>query len=107
MIFRAGNSSSSHAHNLKNDFLILDEGDTFSIKGSFGALEKTFSINFSKANTKFYLSLHYNADNVIGLLMENKYLNLKRTMKMLIFQLNFVSEANLIDLVTLSLEKYL
>ena len=44
---------------------------------------------------------------VIGLLMENKYLNLKPTIKMLIFQLNFVSEAYLIDLVTLSLEKYL
>ena len=63
MIFEAGHSSSSHAHNLKNDFLILDEGDTFSIKESFGAPEKKFSINFSKANTKFCLSLHYNADN--------------------------------------------
>ena len=25
--------------------------------------EKTVSINVTKANTKFYLSLHYNADN--------------------------------------------
>ena len=25
--------------------------------------KKRFSINFTKANTKFYLSLHYNADN--------------------------------------------
>ena len=44
-------------------FLILNEGDTFGINGSFGAPEKKFSINFSDANTKFSLSLHYNADN--------------------------------------------
>ena len=48
---------------MKNNFLILAEGDTFGINASFGAPEKTFSINFSKANTKFCLSLHYNADN--------------------------------------------
>ena len=33
------------------------------INGSFGSPEKRFSINFSKANTKFCLILHYNADN--------------------------------------------
>ena len=31
--------------------------------GSFGSPEKMFSINFSKGNTKFCLSLHYNAYN--------------------------------------------
>ena len=44
-------------------FLILNEGDTFGINGSFGVPEKKFSINFSDANTKFCLSLHYNANN--------------------------------------------
>ena len=43
-------TSSSHADNLEYNFLILGEGDTF-------------SIHFTKANTKFCLSLHYNADN--------------------------------------------
>ena len=42
---------------------------------------------------------------VICLLMENKYLNLKLTIKMLFFQLNFVSEVYLMDLVLVSLEK--
>ena len=42
---------------------MLDEGVTFGIKGRFGRPEKSFSVNFSKANTKFGLSLHYNADN--------------------------------------------
>ena len=50
IIFGADNSSSSHA-------------DNFGINGSFGAPEKKFSNNFAKANTKFCLSLHYNADN--------------------------------------------
>ena len=45
--------------------------------------------------------------NVICLLMENKSLNLKLTIKMLTFQLNFLSEIYLMDLVLLSLEHYL
>ena len=40
------------------DFLLLGEGPTFGVNGSFDSGEKTFSINFSKANTKFCLSLH-------------------------------------------------
>ena len=63
MIFGADNSSSSHAVNLKNNFLILGEGDTNGVNLSFGGPGKKFSINFSKANTKFCLSLHCNADN--------------------------------------------
>ena len=48
--------------------------------------KKKFSINFTKANTKFSLSLHYNADynynlhyNAYFLLIEKKSLNLKFT----------------------------
>ena len=57
------NSSSSHTNNLKNNFLILGEGDTFGMNGGFGAPQKKFTINFSKPNTKFCLSLCYKADN--------------------------------------------
>ena len=32
-------------------------------RNPIGSPEKTFSFNFIKANTKFCLSLHYNADN--------------------------------------------
>ena len=63
VIFGADNSSSSHFDNLKNNFLELDEDDTFGTNENFGAAGKKFSINISKANTKFYLSLHHNADN--------------------------------------------
>ena len=61
--FGVYNSSSSHADNRKNNFLVLCEGSPFGINGSFGSAEKKFSINFCKTNKKFYLSLHYNADN--------------------------------------------
>ena len=105
--FGVDNSSSSHADNCNNNFLVLSEGPTLGIEGSFGSAEKKFSINFSKTNTKSGLSLHYNADNVICLLMEKKSLRLKPTIKMLTFQLNFFLETYLMDLVLLSLEKYL
>ena len=36
---------------------------TYGINGSFNSPKKKFSINFTKANTKFCLSLRYNADN--------------------------------------------
>ena len=44
-------------------FLVLGEGPTFGINASFGSAKKTFSINFSRENTKFCSSSHYNADN--------------------------------------------
>ena len=62
IIFGADNSLLSHADNCKNNFLILGEGPTY-INRSFGLPEKNFSINFTKASTKFCLSLHYNVDN--------------------------------------------
>ena len=42
---------------------MLGEGPTFGINESFVSAEKKSNINFSKANTKFYFSLDYNADN--------------------------------------------
>ena len=68
-------------------------------------LEALFNINFIKANTKFCLSLYYNADN--SLLMKNKSLNLKLGIKMLTFQLSFALEFYLMDSVLASLEIYL
>ena len=59
MIFGTDNSSSSHADNCKNNFLVLGDGPAYGINESFGAPKKKFSINFSKVNTNFCLSLHY------------------------------------------------
>ena len=63
IIFCVDNSSPSHADNRKNNFLVVAEGPTFVINGRFGSPGKEFSANFSKANRKYCLSLHYNADN--------------------------------------------
>ena len=44
--------------------MLIGEGPNFGINGSFGSVEKKFSISFSKVNKKIYLSLQcYNADN--------------------------------------------
>ena len=61
--FGVDNSSSFHFDNRKKKILVLGESSTFELNGSFGSPEKKFSINFTKANTKFCLSLHYNPDN--------------------------------------------
>ena len=80
VIFGVDKSSSSHTDNRKINFLLLGEGLTYDINGSFGSPDKRFSINFA---------------------------SVKPIIKMFTFQLNFVLEANLTDLVLLSLGKYL
>ena len=63
IIFGVDNSSLSHSDNCKNNSLILGKDPTFRSNGRFSSPEKKFSIDFTKANTEFCLSLHYNADN--------------------------------------------
>ena len=46
----------------KKDILILGIGPTQRLEHTLGA-EKLYSINFTKKNTKFCLSLHYNVVN--------------------------------------------
>ena len=50
MNFGVDNSSLFHIDNCKKNFLVLGEGPTFGINGTFGSSEKKFNINFSKAN---------------------------------------------------------
>ena len=56
--FRVDNSSSSHTDNRKIIFLVLSEGTTYDIDGSFGTPDKKFSINFSQTRVKSCLSFH-------------------------------------------------
>ena len=62
VIFCVDNSWSSHIDYPKNNFLVLGEWPTEGINGSVGTPEKKVGINFSKAITKFCLSLHCNGD---------------------------------------------
>ena len=55
-------SSSSHIDNKKKDILILGKGFTQGLEHTLAA-EKLYLINFTKENTKFCLSLHYNGVN--------------------------------------------
>ena len=57
-MFGVGNSSLSHTDNRKNNFELLGEGPTDDINRRVSAVEQKFVINFSKAKTKFSLSLH-------------------------------------------------
>ena len=52
-------SSSSRIDNKEKYILILGKGSTQGLEHTFPA-EKLYSINFTKKNTKFCLSLHYN-----------------------------------------------
>ena len=70
--------------------------EIFGINGSICVPEQNSSINFSKPNLKFGLSLHYNADNSYLFVDGRKSLSL-----------NFVSEVYLKDSAILSLERYL
>ena len=54
--------SPPHIDNKKQDILILGNGWTQGLEHTLTA-EKLYSINFTKENTKFCLSLHYNGAN--------------------------------------------
>ena len=55
-------SSSAKIDNRKKDILILGRGPAQGLENMRSA-EKRYSINFTKKNTKFCLSLHYNGAN--------------------------------------------
>ena len=63
-------SSSPHFDNKRKD--IFGKGSTQGLGDRSLTAEKLYSINFTKENTKFCLSLHYNGTKVICLLMVQK-----------------------------------
>ena len=56
-------SSSTKTDNKGKDTLILGKGPTQELGEHSLSAEKMYSINFTKVNTKFCLSLHYNGAN--------------------------------------------
>ena len=56
-------SLSSHIDNKKKDILILGKGPAQGLGEHSLSAEKMYSISFTKVNTKFCLSLHYNGAN--------------------------------------------
>ena len=58
---------------------MLGEGPIYDVNGGFGAAEKKFSINFTKANTKFCLSLYYY--NQIYITIMRLYITIMRSIR--------------------------
>ena len=56
-------SSYVHVDNNGKDVLILFEGPTQGVDDTQLIAEAKYSINFSRSNRKFCLSLHYNGSN--------------------------------------------
>ena len=88
IIFDVDNSSSSHSDNRKNNFLILGEGPTYGINGTFGSPEKKSSIK-SRKNLVFCWSLHYNADNSYLFVNEKEIFKFKSDNKNVNFPTQF------------------
>ena len=63
IIFGVDMNSSIHVDNKGKDILILGKGPTQGLGEHSLTAEKMYSINFSKDNIKFCLSLHYNGAN--------------------------------------------
>ena len=56
-------SSSVHINNKEKDFLVLDTGPTQGLDDATLTAEAQYSINYSRSNKKFCLSLHSNGSN--------------------------------------------
>ena len=56
-------SSSVHANNKTKNILVLGKDFIQGLDNTTIYVEKLYSINFTKTNTKFCLSLHYNGAN--------------------------------------------
>ena len=76
IIFGVDMSLSAHIDNKGKDILIL--GTTQKLNDTKLTAGAQYSINFSKSNRKFYLSLHYNGSNSFFLLILQKYINSKQ-----------------------------
>ena len=63
-IFGIDMSSSSHVDKKGKDILILCKGPTKGLDDAEWTAEAQYSINFSRWNRIFYLSLHYNESNI-------------------------------------------
>ena len=71
-------SLSIKTDNKKKDILILGLRPTQGLREHSLSVEKIYSINFTKINTKFCLSLHIMEQTVTCFLMVQKFINLQQ-----------------------------
>ena len=63
IIFGADMSSSMNVDNKNKDILILGQGPTQGLDDTTLTAEALYSINFTRPNKRFVLSMHYNGSN--------------------------------------------
>ena len=90
LILGVDNSSSFHSDNRKNNFLILGKGPTLELMEVLVHQRKKIVLTLMKQIQKFASVYIIMLIIVVCLLMENKSLSLKPTIKILTFLLDFV-----------------
>ena len=70
-------SSSVHIDNKKKDILIFGTGSTQKLDDTMLSKEAQYSIDFSRSNRKYCLSLHYNGSNSFLFINATKIYQLK------------------------------
>ena len=63
LFFGVDMSSSLHIDNKEKDISVLGKGPTQGLVNTLLTAEAQYSINFSRSNREFCLSLHYNGSN--------------------------------------------
>ena len=86
---------------------MLGEGPPDDINGTVGTAKKKFSINYSRAKTKFWLSLHYNGGNSYLFVNGKEIFKFKANNKNVNFPIQFCLAAYLKNLMLFNLEKNL
>ena len=82
---------SAHVDNKEKDILILGAGPTQGLGEHSLTAQKMYLIDFTDNRKKCCLSLHYNGETVIYLLIAQKLSNLKQKM-LILLQLHYVLE---------------
>ena len=77
IIFGADMSSSVHANNRTKNILVIGKDFTQGLANTISYSEKLHSINFTKNNTKFCLSLDYNGANSYSFVNDTEIIKFK------------------------------
>ena len=77
-MFGVDMSSPVHIDNKEKDILIFGKGPTQWLNDNTLTAEAQYSINFSRLNRKFSLSVHYKWNKSLYLLMLQKYIGSKQ-----------------------------
>ena len=78
IVFGVDMSSSVHANNKNKNILIFGKRQTKGLDNTSLTTEAGYSINFSRSEREFCLSLHYNGSNSFYLLMPQKHISLNQ-----------------------------